>query len=501
MTTRLTTGTAPLRLFAMVLLASTPVAAADLSDLVAGPVEKVVGDCNFTEGPAWHPDGFLLFSDIPNERIVRVNPDGASSDWMRPSGGANGLMCDKQGNVYACQGGLQRVARLRSGADGKGVVASVLAAQFEGKPFNRPNDLALDNAGGVYFTDPNYRQAAPEQPVQGVYYVNRAGQVTRVVDDLPRPNGILVSQDGKRLYVANIERRQIMQYDIAAPGRLSGAKVLFTGDEQLDGRGPDGMALDAEGNLYGSYKSVVVVTADGALVGRINVPEQPANCKFGGADNKTLYITARTSLYKSPMKVAGVPLQAEGPQGTAVAAVVDFDALSFTGLDDKPAEETVEFTAKSLKISLPKSWKELPKTGNILLAKFAVPRVEGDPDDGELTLSGPIGGSERDNIQRWFQQFEGEGREVKLTQGRANQGEYILVELSGTFKKPTGPPIQQRTTPAPGYRMVGVIYKLTGGNYFLKLTGPDKTVQTSAAALRAAVGAKADAEMEYKLPE
>jgi gluconolactonase len=491
-----------LRLFAILLLATAPAPAAELSDLVAGPVEKVVGDCNFTEGPAWHPDGFLLFSDIPNERIVRVNADGASSDWMRPSGGANGLMCDRQGNVYACQGGLQRVARLRSGADGKGIVAAVLAAQFEGKPFNRPNDLALDNAGGVYFTDPNYRQAPPEQPVQGVYYVNRAGQVTRVVDDLPRPNGILVSQDGKRLYVANIERRQIMQYDIAAPGRLSGANVLFTGDEQLDGNGPDGMALDAQGNLYGSYKTVVVVTADGALVGRINVPEKPANCKFGGADNKTLYITARTSLYKAPMKVAGVPLQAEGPQGPAVAAVFN-DSLQFVGAgDDPPAGDTVTVMAKDLKLTVPKAWKQQEPSNRLRLAQFVVPKAEGDPEDGEFVVFPPFGGSDADNIKRWIDQFQPEGRKVTMTQAQTEQGEYVFVDLTGTYLKPIGPPIQRKNEPAPGFRALNVIFKAkAGGNYFLKLTGPEKTVNASAAAVRSSFGAKADAEKEYKLPE
>ncbi|MFG0296873.1 MAG: SMP-30/gluconolactonase/LRE family protein, partial [Maioricimonas sp. JB045] len=165
--------------------------AAELSELVAGDLTKVVGDCRFTEGPAWHPDGYLLFSDIPNERIIKVNPDGSSSDWMKPSGGANGLMCDLAGNVYACQGNEQRVSLLRSGDDGLGQLVSVLASKYDGKVLNKPNDLAIYSAGGLYFTDPFYSQGEPPQPVEGVYYVSKSGKVTRVVDGLPRPNGVL----------------------------------------------------------------------------------------------------------------------------------------------------------------------------------------------------------------------------------------------------------------------------------------------------------------------
>ena len=114
---------------------------------------------------------------------IRVNADGAASDWLNPSGGSNGLICDQQGNVYACQGADRRVAQLRSNSDGKGTLATVVAGQFEGQPFNQPNDLALDGQGGLYFTDPNYRPASEPatQPVQGVYYISAEGTVTRVI--------------------------------------------------------------------------------------------------------------------------------------------------------------------------------------------------------------------------------------------------------------------------------------------------------------------------------
>lgn len=454
--------------------------AEDLADLVAGPVEKVVGECAFTEGPAWHPDGYLLFSDIPNERILRVEADGASSEWLNPSGGANGLMIDRQGNVYACQGELRRIALLRTTGDGTGELVKPLAETYDEKPFNKPNDLALDGTGGLYFTDPNYRGQSdpPTQPVQGVYYIAAGGPVTRVIDDLPRPNGILVSPDGKKLYVANIELRQIMEYEIQGPGKLGPGRVLFTGDADLDGRGPDGMALDSAGRLYTTYKSIVVLTPAGDLVGRIALHEKPANCAFGGDDGQTLYITARTSLYKVPMQVRGMDLQPLGPGAT------------------RP------FEARDLKLNVPTTWKEEEPANRLRLAQFAVPAAAGDPHGAELVISGPFGGSDAANIDRWLAQFSAQERQARMTQGTSPLGTYIVVDLSGTYSRPVGPPVEGRTEATPGFRMLGVIVKTTaGGNYFLKLTGPERTVDAAAAPLRQTFGGVASVETEYKLSE
>lgn len=496
---------------ALCCLAGAPLPASELSELVGGPVEKIVGDCKFTEGPAWHPQGFLLFTDIPNNRIVRVNADGSHSDWMTQSGGANGLMCDQAGNVYAAQGDLQRVVRLRVGANGQPEIAAMLAESFDGKPFNKPNDLAIDTEGGLYFTDPNYRQQPPSQPVQGVYYVSAAGKVTRVVADLPRPNGILVSPDGKTLYVANIEQRKIVAYPIVAAGQLSAPTVLFTGDETLDGNGPDGMALDVHGNIYATYKSVVVVSNSGDLIGRIEVPEKPANCAFGGTDNQTLYITARTSLYKAPMKVAGMGLQKEGPQGIkATSSVRPYapadGARGATVYFEDKATVTVAIELKSeqgnLKLDVPKAWEKQQPTSNLRLGQFAVPAVEGDTEPSELAIFPPFGGTVRANVDRWIQQFEGQGREMKATQGECPQGKYVIVELTGTYKKPFGPPFLQQTKPAENYKMLGVILSQTdGGNFFLKLTGPKATVAATAEAFRKSFGGDASKETVYEFGE
>lgn len=463
---------------------ATTASAAELTDLIGGDAVKAVGDCKFTEGPAWHPDGYLLFSDIPNNRIVRVNTDGTSSDWLTDSGGANGLMCTQGGNVYAAQGVAGQVSLYRTGEDGTAELVKVVAKEYDGKPLNKPNDLALDTFGGLYFSDPNYGNDPADQPVEGVYYVSADGEVSRVVDDLPRPNGVLVTADGKSLLVANISERQIIKYDIEAPGKISPGQVIFTGDAALDGNGPDGMTFDAQGNIYATYKTVVALSPAGELIGRIEIPEKPANCAFGGDDNRTLYVTARTSLYSVPMKVAGVPIiEVEERAETADAAT---------------EEETYEVKARDVTLQIPKSWKQEEAGNSMRLAQITIDPVEGDSEGAELVLSGPFGGGVAQNAQRWVGQFASEGREIKMTQGEAPQGTYVVVDLSGTYNKTIGPPILRKSEPTPGYRMVGVILSKTdGGDYFLKLTGPEKTVDSIAKRLRKTFGGDADEEKPY----
>lgn len=464
-----------LALTALLLLPFTA-SAADIADLVAGEPVKVVGECKFTEGPAWHPDGYLLFSDIPNNRIVRVNNDGSSSDWLTDSGGANGLMCNSAGDVYAAQGNAGQVALFRTGDNGKGELVKVLANEYDGKPLNKPNDLALDTYGGLYFTDPNYGQDPADQPVEGVYYISVDGTVTRVVDDLPRPNGVLVSADGKSLLVANINLAEIKKYDIEAPGKLSAGTVLFTGDKDLDGYGPDGMTFDAQGNIFATYKSVTVITPDGDLIGRIELPEKPANCAFGGDDNRTLYVTAQTSLYEVPMKVYGVP-------------VIEIEELA----------PRYEVKAGNVTLQIPKAWKQEEASNNLRLAQFAIPPVKGDSEGAELVLSGPFSGGVAANAKRWIDQFAGEGRQLKLTRGEAPQGKYVVVDLTGTYNKPIGPPILRKSEPTPGYRMLGVIFSLQGGgDYFFKLTGPEATVGSVTNLLRSTFGGDATKEQSYE---
>jgi len=469
---------------------------ADLAELVAPgtSAKKVAGGFQFVEGPAWSPKGFLLFSDIPASRIVRLLDGGATEDFLAPSGNANGLAFDAAGRVYACQGGARRVVRIEPGAD---KTITPLADSFDGKKLNSPNDLALDAHGGVYFTDPRYGSGSESdgQPVQGVYYVDAAGKVSRVIDDLQRPNGILVSPTGRHLYVANPDRRELWRYDVAGPGRLAGKKLVFTGEAELDGGGPDGMAHDARGNVYATYKGIVVLDPEGSLIGRLEVPEHPSNCIFGGKDLTTLYVTARTSLYAIETRVAGAPLPTAPEAGAA--------ARPAATPESKAAAPTREVKTGDLLLAVPAAWKDVGGDGRMRAGQFELPAGEGDKEPGELIVYyfGPGGaGGVAANLERWIGQFDATGRKVKLTEGKSARGRYTLADGAGTFKKPVGPPVSQETRTLSGARMLAAIIETDKGPYFLKLTGLEKTVNEAAAAFRASFGASAKDESEYRLP-
>jgi gluconolactonase len=479
--------------------------ATDLKDLVAedaAPV-KVVGDCKFTEGPAYSPRGFLLFSDIPNSRIVRLNQDGTTSDFLNPSGKANGLAFDAAGHLYACQGGSRRVVKIAI-QDGK---VEPLCSTYDGQPLNSPNDLALDGRGGLYFTDPRYGSDTKiDQPCMGVYYIDSRGKTTRVIDTLQRPNGILVSIDGKSLYVAEPNQRQLFKYEITGAGKIESGTPIFTGDEQLDGHGPDGMCLDQQGRLYATYKGIVVLEDDGSLIGRIPTPEPPANCKFGGGDGKTLYITARTSLYSLAMKVSGQPLFESGPRPAAQASRQNYFRGPARLTQDKPESgdaETREVEIKAIKLKIPTSWKEEKPSNTLRLTQFKIPGDK-DTDRTELVISSfPGGGGGVDmNFKRWLDQFVAEGRQVKMTSGSSPLGVYYICDITGSYIEGSGRPFAEKKAgpPKPNYQSMSVVLKTPDDEYFfLRMTGPEKTVKSAADAFRKSFGADAANEKEYTM--
>ncbi|MFN3486526.1 MAG: SMP-30/gluconolactonase/LRE family protein [Planctomycetota bacterium] len=260
-------------------------------DLVAGEVRKLAGDMKFTEGPVADAKGHIYFTDIPNGRIMKW--DGkALSVFRENSGGANGLRIDPEGNLVVCEGGNRRVTRIRP-ADGR---AAVLADAFGGKKLNSPNDLALDSRGGVYFTDPRYgKRDDLEQDREAVYYIPPGGgPLVRVAGDLVRPNGIEYA-DGI-LYVADAGAGKVYRYAVNPDGTLRDRR-------EFAAVACDGLKTDEKGNVYTTTRNGVEIFApDGKPLGTIRVPEQPSNLCFGG---RTLYITARTSLYAVPMSVRG----------------------------------------------------------------------------------------------------------------------------------------------------------------------------------------------------
>ncbi len=258
--------------------------------------EKVAGGYGFTEGPAADAEGNVWFTDIPNERILKFDVATGKAEIMRSrTGRANGLAFDAKGRLHACEGGNRRVTR----PDGDKAV--VLADAFEGKKLNSPNDLDVDEKGGVYFTDPRYgKRDDLEQTLEGVYYVNPDGKVLRVIDDLKRPNGVVLSPDGRTLYVADNAAGAIFAYDVKDDGTVG------KGREFARAQGPDGITVDTRGNLYAAARDGIRVwDKAGKALATIEIPETPSNCAFGGKDRKTLYVTARTSLYRIPLNVSG----------------------------------------------------------------------------------------------------------------------------------------------------------------------------------------------------
>jgi len=272
-----------------------------------GHVVKVQGDFQFLEGPVADGEGTLYFTDIPADTIYRATlaADGKATiePFVTPSGHANGLMI-RDGKLLACQMDGQVVA-----IDLTTKVVTPVAEKHDGHRFNAPNDLVTDEAGGVYFTDPAFRAPMPlPQGTTGVYYVRKDGRVTRLIDDLANPNGVILSPDGKTLYVIPSGSKTMMQYPVEAPGKLGRGKPFcdLKQAEGVDNGGGDGLTVDTKGNLYiTSRLGVQVVSPEGKHLGTIAFPEQPANCTFAGPGKKVLFATCRTGLYMVPTEATG----------------------------------------------------------------------------------------------------------------------------------------------------------------------------------------------------
>jgi len=286
-------------------------------------IEKLQGGFRFIEGPVWdRPGKYLLFSDLQSNAIMKWSPEGGASVFRKgifpgsyPDGvqiGSNGLTLDKQGRLIAAEHGNRRVSRLEK--DGE---ITVLADRYEGKRLNSPNDLVCKSNGDVYFTDPPglYRTypegpGAPKRELDfaGVYRVSGPGKIELVTKEVPYPNGLAFSPDEKKLYIASSRPEKFwMIYDVEANGSLSNGRRFFDATS-IPGEGvPDGMKVDRAGNIYATGPAgIMIFTPDAKVLGTIELPEIPANLNWGDADGKALYITARTSLYRIRMNVAGV---------------------------------------------------------------------------------------------------------------------------------------------------------------------------------------------------
>ena len=268
-------------------------------------LERLADGFKFTEGPAADAQGNVLFTDQPNDRMMKWSVDGKLSTFLQPCGRSNGLCVDAPGNLWACADEHNQLWCI----DPAGRI-TVVVKDYQGKLLNGPNDVWVRPDGGVYFTDPLYkrpywkRPPAAQQDCQAVYYLATDHQkLMRVAEDLKQPNGIIGTPDGKTLYVADIGAKKTYAYDIQSDGTLAGKRLFCE-------MGSDGMTIDSAGNVYLTGKGVTVFDRTGKQIEHIAVEEPwTANVCFGGKDRHTLFITAGKSFYGIHMRVQGAGSQ------------------------------------------------------------------------------------------------------------------------------------------------------------------------------------------------
>jgi len=281
-----------------------------VSSLVSdgGDIKRLATGFQFTEGPVWDAFmGCLLFSDIPANRIYKWALGESATIFREPSGNSNGLTFDRDGILITCEHGTRRLGKVEEGG-----AYTVLADRYLGKRLNSPNDAVVKSDGSIYFTDPPYGIKPEEQELkfQGVYHLDPDGQeLTLLVDDMERPNGLAFSPDERTLYIADSsERRHVKAFDVEDDGGLVNGRIFAEIRSELPGN-PDGMKVDVEGNLYVATAGVWIFSEKGVNLGVIELPETPANLAWGNEDRRTLYITARTSLYRIKMNVQGTEIK------------------------------------------------------------------------------------------------------------------------------------------------------------------------------------------------
>ncbi len=277
-------------------------------------LEELYAGCRWAEGPVWFNDAQqLIWSDIPNQRMMRWVPDGGVSVFRAPSNFANGSTRDRQGRLISCEHGTRHVTRTE--VDGS---ITVLAESYEGRRLNSPNDIIVRSDGTIWFTDPTYGilsdyegyQAEPEQATRNVYRLDpTTGGLTVIVDDFLQPNGLAFSPDETRLYVADSgashdesAARHIRVFEVGDSGKLTNGRVFC----EIDNGIPDGIRVDVSGNVWSSAADGVHCFApDGTLIGKIKVPQTVANLTFGGVRRNRLFITATQSLYAIYLTTTG----------------------------------------------------------------------------------------------------------------------------------------------------------------------------------------------------
>jgi gluconolactonase len=291
-------------------------------------VELLAQGYDWSEGPVWVKDGgFLLFSDVPQNIVVRWKEGEGAREWLKPSGytgreprggesGSNGLLIDGEGRLVLCQHGDRRIARMEAPLSAPAPRFSTLADRYDGARFNSPNDAVISRTGDLYFSDPPYgmvkqfEDPAREIPYQGVFRRHRNGAVSLLSRGMTRPNGLAFSPDEKTLYISQSDPAAPIWrvFDVRPDGSLGTSRILFDASSLAKSRRglPDGLKVDMEGNLFATGPGgVLVLTAKGRHLGTILTGQATGNCAFGD-DGRTLYITADMYLMRVRLKAKGL---------------------------------------------------------------------------------------------------------------------------------------------------------------------------------------------------
>ena len=269
-----------------------------LSALVSSePWEPIAEGLGFVEGPVWLPDGSLIFSDTLNDRMHAWR-DGVLSVHREDAGGPNGMTLDLAMRVVGCEQDGRRVFREHDG------VVEPFATHYEGKRLNSPNDIVVRSDGRIFFPDPPYgvTDATRELPYNGVFTIATDGELSLLATDFEKPNGLAFSPDERTLYIADTARHHVRAFDVAADGALSNGRVFA--EMREEGR-PDGIKVDRDGRVYVCAYTVQAFAPDGGPLGVIDCPQLPANCTWG-EDGSTLFITARTAVYRTRIAAVGI---------------------------------------------------------------------------------------------------------------------------------------------------------------------------------------------------
>lgn len=267
-------------------------------------LEQIATGFQFTEGPYWHPDGYLLFSDIPGNTIYQWSPESEQTKvYRRPSGHSNGITATNNGRLVLAQHD-GRISLIDANGREKPLVTS-----YKGSRLNSPNDVVVKSDGTIYFTDPPYgvSDELKELDVNGVYSLSGSGQALLLIDDFDRPNGLTFSPDESRLYVNDSQHTLIRVYDVNPDGSLSNGRTFAEPKDSNAEGGTDGMKVDTNGNLYTTGPGGIwIYSPEGKVVDRISVPERATNLAFGGDQLQTLFITAPNSVYRIKLNATGI---------------------------------------------------------------------------------------------------------------------------------------------------------------------------------------------------